>query len=242
MSFIKSGLKINGEVYKPKISVPTLKDLLTLSQQELQEILDMKVSKGPIIKQNGNSFQAFSICTQSYDHIRKAYMHLKLYYPEAQHIICAYNIPGLQTHYTHGSCDDGEHYTGEKILKSMELNSITSRALFITRYTDGTKLRPKRFELIINAAQKVVEAHPFNSFVNKDQQMTTKNFTQTKQNEAQNKNITTTPNASSLIRSKEKDTSHVSPVTKDLLCQETEWPMSDPPIESRTSVQTTMEQ
>ena len=99
-------------------------------------------------------------------------MNLKLYFPEAQNIICAFNLPGSLKHYTQDYCDDKENYAGSKLLHMLKMNNVTSRVVFVVRYSNGTKLGPKRFEYILKAAKQAIEVSPFNKFVNEKQVIT----------------------------------------------------------------------
>ena len=46
-------------------------------------------------------------------------MKMRLLYPEANHIICAYRIPGLERFYCEDYCDDGEISGGAELLRWM---------------------------------------------------------------------------------------------------------------------------
>ena len=146
-------------------------ELLQLDQQELTEILNTNPAYGPLQKEKGGTSQGFTLAVKTYAEIRKAYMHMKLFYPDAEHIICAYSIPGMEDYYTQDSCDDGEHYAGQKLLDMMRRNDITSRVIFVVRYTDGTKLGPVRFDRILQAAQEAIKKAPFNKYAGVDQEV-----------------------------------------------------------------------
>ena len=65
---------------------------------------------------------------------------MRLCYPTARHIICAYNLPGEKHHRYKGYCDDGEHGAGAKILQYLLDNNLLCRVIFVTRIYSGVKL------------------------------------------------------------------------------------------------------
>ena len=77
----------------------------------------------------------------------------------------------MEQHYAQDYCDNGENYAGSKMLYMMTHNKISSRVVFVTRHSDGTKLGPKRFEYILQAAQKAIVAAPYNKYTNQNQKV-----------------------------------------------------------------------
>ena len=153
MSTFKGGLKIQNEVYKQKVREPECSEILGLDEKEMNQVLDIKLSRGETIEQENNSFIGFCKDAQDYGTIRKSYMHLKLMYPRANHIMCAYNIPGNQPFYNKDYCDGGDHGVAKHILKMMEENNITSKAIFVLRVNkSNTKIGPARINCAIKAA------------------------------------------------------------------------------------------
>ena len=90
-------------------------------------------------------------------------MHLKLMLPEATHIMCAYDIPGKESHYVHDYCDGGDYGVAKHILRLLINNKISSRAIFVVRFSkNGVKLGSKRIEYAVKAAKMAIDAHPYN--------------------------------------------------------------------------------
>ena len=70
MSTFKGGLKIQNEVYKQKVREPECSEILGLDEKEMNQVLDIKLSKGETIEQENNSFVGFCKDAQDYGTIR----------------------------------------------------------------------------------------------------------------------------------------------------------------------------
>ena len=172
MSFFKGGLKIQNEPYKKKIMAPTPEEILKMTTEELNQTLSLRIKQGPIVNVQGNKFVAYSYEAQNHQQIRSAYAHMKLMYPEANHIILGYNIPGTLKHYSQDFFDDGDFGMGKHVLNLLVGNNIQCRAMFVTRYSASTKLGPKRFEAIRQAVKQAIDLHPKNRYTGSEQKIT----------------------------------------------------------------------
>ena len=87
------------------------------------------------------------------------YLKLRLTYPQARHIICAYNLKNEDQQqknlYNSDYCDDGEIGAGRHLLKILHECDLTNRAVFVVRKC-GEKLGPNRFIKITNAAKRAL--------------------------------------------------------------------------------------
>ena len=146
-------------------------DMLDYTTNQLEKIMDMELSKGAEIEQEGNRFIAYSLSTDSLQEVQDGYMKLKLSHPKARHIICAYLLKGSKFSKTRGYCDDGEHAAGTKILQFMADNNIECRALYVIRYYSGVKLQQDRFLCIYRAVRECLETYSFNTFLGYSQEI-----------------------------------------------------------------------
>ena len=112
-------LLINGAQYVNKIEPPNPQRLLDLSVEELNNIMGLKICKGPHVDKDENTFRAFVYSVDTFQQVQDAYFKMRICHPKARHILCAYVIPGDELHYTRGCCDDGEHNAAEKVLQAM---------------------------------------------------------------------------------------------------------------------------
>ena len=146
-----------------KVSVPNPQIILDLDTDKLQSILKLPVCKGVEVQEDGNVFIGFTLAAGDFNKINDAYLKMKLCYPKARHIVCAYYLDGEEYHYTRGSCDDGEHGAGIKLLRYMLENNLRNRVIFVVRYYSGKKIGLNRFVNIIEAANKCMQLYPRNA-------------------------------------------------------------------------------
>ena len=163
-------LLINGSPYEKAVQVPDPTKILRMAEQELTEVLNIKVhmAEGPRI--NGNTFLAYSAFVKSAAEVQNAYMNIKLSNAGARHVVCAWNIPGANRHVCEDYQDDDEHSAGQALLDLLIKNGITHRAIFVARYV-GDKLNRMRLLQYAKAAQAVVHISMLNPLCNKAQQI-----------------------------------------------------------------------
>ena len=67
---------------------PGPKEMLNLQPDNLKKVLAMKLTKGPILKQEGNTFQGFTLQTQNVQEIRMAYINQVFLPRSATYSVC----------------------------------------------------------------------------------------------------------------------------------------------------------
>ena len=169
MSISRKGLTIEGEQYTKKVEPPDAVKILTYSPEKLKQVCEMKIDKGIVIEHEGSSFVGYSLPTNSYQNINDAYMNLRLKFPQAPSIVCAYIIPGLPRCIHEDFCDDKEHGAGRLLLKTLQENHILNTAVFVVRDQMRGKIGPIRFQLILDAARSAVNVNPYNKYTNGNQ-------------------------------------------------------------------------
>ena len=152
-----------------KYNPPNAAQIVDISTEKLQQILAIPICKGPEIQEEANQFIGFSLAVQSIQEVEDAYLKMRLCYPKARHIICAFNISGRNFYQNKGYCDDGEHGAGLKLFNILEQNAIEQRVIFVTRVYGGSKIGPKRFSCITSVAEKCIELYPHNEILNESQ-------------------------------------------------------------------------
>ena len=163
-------LTINNEEYTTPIEVPCVQQILDMTPEELDEVLALPICKGPQLESEGNLFIGFSLAVNSLDSISKAYLKMKICYPKARHIMCAYMLQGEEYHMTRGSCDDGEHGAGNRMLQMLIDNNMEARVVFVVRFYSGKKIGPSRFDCILQAQKNCLELYPVNSLLGHSQE------------------------------------------------------------------------
>ena len=174
MSFFKGQLRIQNEPYSPKIKEPQMSEILNATAEEIDEIQNQKISNGQRMEMDGNHFIGFSKAVNSYEQIRKLYKHLKLAYPLANHLMCAFDVPGIEEYYSKDFCDGGDHGMAKHLLALLTANGITNRVVFVARFAGSNrKLGNARIDLILKAAQSAIKMASYNQYTKTDQQATT---------------------------------------------------------------------
>ena len=171
MEFVKGGLKIQNSMYRKKVTPPTLKELIDIDSERLKQIMAIPLNKGQEISTEGNRFVAFTAPAKNFQQIREMYMKMKLTFPSAKHIVCAYWIPGKEDHYCQDFHDNGEHGAGKRLLEMMKQNSITNRAIFVLRYCTDKKIGANRFTVYLKAAASAINLNPINGILQQNQQV-----------------------------------------------------------------------
>ena len=171
MKIYRNSLTIDGEVYKKKVIEPDSTKVLTYSEEHLNAICEMKLNQGETIHHKGSNFTAFSLPVLDHGAINDAYMKLRLDYPEAKHIVCAYIIPGPTKCYAQNYCDDKEHGAGNAILKLLQDNDILSTAVFVVRVHEGLNIGEIRYECMKKAVKSIFDHAPYNCYLNRNQKI-----------------------------------------------------------------------
>ena len=178
IKYTKEGLSIQGQTYVPKVAVPTPKQIVDHTPEELQQILKLKLDKGGSVNQDKSTFRAYtaSIKDKDYNQIRQLYVKMKLIEPAARHITCSYIADADESsgeiHYTRSYCDDSEPGAGKQILDMMIRNKIYNRVIFVARMYGGIRMGQDRFECYAQAAKAAIQEFQYNSVLKVDQMIT----------------------------------------------------------------------
>ena len=162
-----AGLKVQGQLYVKCVIPPKPTEILSISMEDFDHTMEMKICKGEQLTTKGNTFIGYLIDANTHQPIRRAYLKLRLMHPRARHIVCAFNIPGIGPHFQ-DTCDDDDYGASRPILKAMIDSGIESKAIFVVRYM-GQKLNNERFSSYLEAAERVLQQHPTNRLRGEDQ-------------------------------------------------------------------------
>ena len=166
----KGVLLIEGKRYQNPIIPPKPQDVLKLTIEEMDNVLQLQIAKGGRIQQGENIFLGYSVITDDIEIVSKAYMKLRLLHAEARHIVCAFNLSENPTHKLSDFCDDDEISAGRSVHKVFIDNKISHRAVFVVRYC-GERLGPARFECYREATKAAIIAAPYNVLTGKRQEI-----------------------------------------------------------------------
>ena len=160
---------INEEKYVKKITEPKVQEILEMTNEEVNEVMEMKIVKGEEVEYERNIFVSYSGPVNNHEQVRKMYLKMKLCHADAKHIVGVFRVPGNDVHHCEDFCDDGEHGVGKSVLHWMIQNNIKCRAIFIVRYQMGEKIGSVRFAKYVEAAESAIRADPFNQYTGDEQ-------------------------------------------------------------------------
>ena len=169
-AYTKKGFVVAGVPYKKAVSPPTPKELVDITVDQLQKIMNIPLRAGEQIRQEGSTFVAHSAPAQTHQEVRDMYKKMKLLYPTARHIVCIYSLPG-QKHIAQDFHDDGEPGAGRVLLQVLQDYDIRSRAVFVIRHYGGVKLGAGRFDCYKTAMISAINSNAFNHLVQNSQNL-----------------------------------------------------------------------
>ena len=168
----KKGIKYVDGIIRPKqIREPEPDDILNLSTQDYDKLLNLPVSKPAVITEADSKFIAYTVAADSIETIQTIYIKMRLLHPKARHIVCAYRVQVDEDYEEIEGCDDQEPGAARSIIKMMWDNDIQARAFYVIRYCGHAKLSGKRFECYAHAAKLVLHQHPKNIFLGIEQKI-----------------------------------------------------------------------
>ena len=171
MTIDRTGLRVNGDIYKPMIKPPDPTKVLSYTEQQLDTIYEIDVQPGDPITQDGSSFVAYAVPVNSHLTVENTYMRLRLKHPRAKHIVCAYTIPGMPRFKHEEYCNDGEIGAGKMLMNLIKINQLTNIAIFVVRTQNGGNIGSVRFEMMKQAVSNVMAHKPYNKYTNSKQEL-----------------------------------------------------------------------
>ena len=169
----KGKLYVGNDEYVQRIIPPDPTSVLQLSLERLNQIMSTKIDQGPTFETQGNIFTGYSICTNSFEVVKDAYMKICLNHAGARHIVCAYSLPGRRIAEDKDHCDDEDYGASSPILQMMMENNITHRAIFVVQKC-GSKLNQERIPMYLKTAVETVNLHPKNEYTRLMQKATSR--------------------------------------------------------------------
>lgn len=146
---VKQGeLLFRNKPITPKVAPPTPRQLLKLTDPEIEDINAIKLTEGVIEEYGDCTFRAYAVSASTHQEVNEAYKKMKLMHGEATHIACAYNLKKVPPPYNIDGCDDSEYGAARVLLQQIQEEGVADVAVFMVRYFGGKKLGPVRFDLI----------------------------------------------------------------------------------------------
>ena len=155
LKIVRGNILANNEIIKPKLSVPTVADLLAMDQEEMDEINNTtRVYTASKHSEKGSDFVCHFQRARNIDGVQKALIKMKLEYGDASHIVTAYRFGNAFGPFNQGYCDNGEFGAGWRALAALKETCSENIAVFIIRYHSGPKMGYRRFEIYKDLAKK----------------------------------------------------------------------------------------
>ena len=144
-------LFVNNEQKKKKVIPPTVADIMNLTREEFDRINSLEMVSSSGVEDKGSHFTAYATKISTVNEIADYYRAVKMWHPEADHIVMAYMFDG-----DIGSCDDGEHSAGVKVMKTLEDRSADKVVVFIAREHRDPNIGARRFVHILAQAREAM--------------------------------------------------------------------------------------
>ena len=142
---------IDGEPVTKQIMPVEIHEMFP-EKNEREKQTKMKLAASDASTEEGSVFQGYAYKTGQLHEVKRAYHKVRILHPCTEHVIVAYNLRGSK-----GFQDDAEYGAGSKLLKNIESNFPLNTAVFVVRMYTGKHLGPKRFQLIIDAADQAAK-------------------------------------------------------------------------------------
>ena len=156
----KGQLVVNGEPYKCKVIEPSNRQLLSMKQEQIRDVLRKQLFQGQKLSRDNSHFLGFATKTHSIEEVVKAYQQLKYRFADADHIMCSYRILDPDVAHMQDSLDGGEFGAGRRLLQLLIDQGQNNVAVFVVRHHLGPNIGPARFELITQAAENALKSMP----------------------------------------------------------------------------------
>ena len=149
---------MNNEAVNPKIEIPMAADMLTMDEEEMNELKEIKVYEGKVHKEGESEFCAFYQHARDEQEIQKGYTKLKMKHRDATHIVLAYKLAGATGPYKQAYVDDGEAGAGRRMLSVLKNSEMENIAVYVVRYYSGAHMGKRRFEIYEMLAKSAMKA------------------------------------------------------------------------------------
>ena len=154
--YSKEGLTVQGQVYQKLVETPSPKQLIQIKPDELDRILKLPMTRGPVVTKEKSAFVAYVVNVSTIAQIQDYYIKIKIAQPNARHVVCSYNIDNKCEFMANDYQDDGEPGAGRVLLDFMRVNHLQKKAIFVARRFGGVKMGVERFQCYLEAARQAV--------------------------------------------------------------------------------------
>ena len=149
---------VDNEIRPDPVSPPDVHQVIYALRADHDKISSFDFACSSPLHIDGSVFRAFTVRVSQISTVKTAYVKARQHVPQADHIMMAYRLETLE-----GSCDDGEHYGGLQILKTLRKKTLQNIAVFVARTKGDTNLGGRRFKAIQDVGSRIlaVTCRPF---------------------------------------------------------------------------------
>ena len=151
MRVVGTELSIDNKIQCDVITPPTPHEVIHSISNDHAKLEMLEFHSTDPVSAEDSTFRGFAVWLQYTSTVFLAYIKARIFVPDADHIMMAYNIPEGA-----GSCDDGECFGDLQISKIIKEKKLTHVAIFITRRKGNKNLGSRRFQVIRTITQELV--------------------------------------------------------------------------------------
>lgn len=153
----KGKLHLNNVPYEPPIKIKSVHELCHIAPERKQMLCNLQFVEGSRETQDSSIFTGFAAEIYSAQQVQNYYDALRLFHPEATHIVCAYKLPGTNLATSFGAIDDGEYGGSRVLLGLLNKGKHVNKALFVMQIYGGQHIGALRFQLMEKVAQVALD-------------------------------------------------------------------------------------
>ena len=153
----KGKLLVNNKIISPKVYAPAPADILTLEPKELDALQHLKTYEAGRHKESGSEFICCFQRVSSVNDVQQGLARMKIKHGDATHIVTAYKLQHADGPFRQGFQDNKESGAGWKMLTELKDKDQDNIAVFIARFSDGSKMGPRRFDVYKDLTRKAVK-------------------------------------------------------------------------------------
>ena len=151
-------LVVDNKTRVPIIKPPTPGEICKAFKRFKPELDSFDLLCTQPLFDEGNVIQGFAVRVGSHLGISLAYMKAKLAAPSARHVMCAYEVAGLED-----SCDDEEDHAGLLMSTMLQKGGYKNIAIFISCQLGPDQMGPRRFDVfrkVVYELFQILDASP----------------------------------------------------------------------------------
>ena len=155
----KGRIYANNQVIKTDIRPPTPADILTMTDEELENVHQTKTYEVGEHNEENSDFYSYMMRVKSLDEVEAGLAKIKIKHGDATHVVTAYRFENAKGPFHQGYFDDEELGAGRASLQVLKDKDTTNLAVYTARYYGGKNLGKRRFQIYASLAEKAVQTY-----------------------------------------------------------------------------------